>query len=700
MTRNSSFAALLGLGLVVLSPIAACTLLTKTNRDLIPDGGGGSGASDEGGGGAGAQGAGTTTSPPCDKECCSPSDCPSPENECLIRTCVDGACGTEPVENNTPVSTQAPDDCLLFVCDGNGGTIALPANEETPDDGNACTTDKCQGGAPKNTNAPAGTSCNEDGGKKCDGSGVCVECIAPADCVSKVCLVTGACAPPACADGVKNGDETDTDCGGVCGATCATGKKCTGNADCLSHLCNAMTLTCSAPACDDEVKNGDETDVDCGGACGPTCLVGQACSEDADCVGDSCSGSFCLPSCTDGVKNNAETGTDCGGPLCDATCAEGIACMVPSDCASAFCVDSVCCDSPCDAECAACSNATKGGGSDGVCGVAAEGTDPHDDCAIAAPDTCGHATGLCAAFGACALYPTGTLCGDSPSCTSGVATLQDACDGNGTCADSGTSGCGLYACGASACLSSCADHPDCADTAYCDAGACVPKKTNGIVCGADVECATGACVDGVCCNNACQGLCAACSVAAGATVDGTCGPVAVGTDPASECAGAEVCGGVGICKKPDGATCTTTAECLSGSCADGYCCNAPCLGLCQACSATKKGIGSNGSCGFITLLSDPDNECPGVTTCSGSGTCALLNLGESCTTGAECQSGTCTEGVCCTGTCLGICRSCLAVKTGGTNGVCGGIAAGTDPDNECDNASAEPNCAAEFLCGP
>jgi hypothetical protein len=53
----------------------------------------------------------------------------------------------------------------------------------------------------------------------------------------------GACAVPRYADGVKNGTETDIDCGGAVGApTCADGKVCVDGArDCTSANCVAGT---------------------------------------------------------------------------------------------------------------------------------------------------------------------------------------------------------------------------------------------------------------------------------------------------------------------------------------------------------------------------------------------------------------------------------------------------------------------------
>jgi MYXO-CTERM domain-containing protein len=73
---------------------------------------------------------------------------------------------------------------------------------------------------------------------------------------------------------------------------------------------------------------------------------------------------------------------------------------------------------------------------------------------------------------------------------------------------------------------------------------------NGGACGADSDCEVGFCVDGVCCDTLCGGGaidCQACSVALGATRDGTCTLLAasrVCRPAASVCDVAEVCDGV------------------------------------------------------------------------------------------------------------------------------------------------------------
>jgi hypothetical protein len=45
-------------------------------------------------------------------------------------------------------------------------------------------------------------------------------------------------AGPICSDGIKNGSESDVDCGGTC-PRCADGKTCTSRSDCANALCVA-----------------------------------------------------------------------------------------------------------------------------------------------------------------------------------------------------------------------------------------------------------------------------------------------------------------------------------------------------------------------------------------------------------------------------------------------------------------------------
>ncbi len=56
-------------------------------------------------------------------------------------------------------------------------------------------------------------------------------------------------------------------------------------------------------------------------------------------------------------------------------------------------------------------------------------------------------------------------------------------------------------------------------------------------------------------------------------------------------------------------------------------------------------------------------------------------VGASCAMDSECGSGSCTDDVCCSTPCHGLCETCNAV--GGTPGTCVPVPANTDPDMEC-----------------
>ena len=94
-----------------------------------------------------------------------------------------------------------------------------------------------------------------------------------------------------CSDGIKDGTETDIDCGGATCPKCASGLHCLSGNDCLSGVCSGGI--CQVPSCSDGVKNGTETDVDCGGASCPKCTGGKNCIVNTDCVSNSCVTGHC-----------------------------------------------------------------------------------------------------------------------------------------------------------------------------------------------------------------------------------------------------------------------------------------------------------------------------------------------------------------------------------------------------------------------
>ena len=119
-------------------------------------------------------------------------------------------------------------------------------------------------------------------------------------------------AAPKCDDGIKNGTESDVDCGGTCEG-CSDGKFCAAGPDCMNGICNGGN--CAAPSCNDNVKNGTELDVDCAGSCGAsTCKVGQTCTDNTQCISQMCAGTnVCIAPKRVFVTNARFTGAQIGG---------------------------------------------------------------------------------------------------------------------------------------------------------------------------------------------------------------------------------------------------------------------------------------------------------------------------------------------------------------------------------------------------
>ena len=154
--------------------------------------------------------------------------------------------------------------------------------------GASCTVgDDCKSGecnASKCT-APAGKPCGVgvtnglcDNGQPCETN---------ADCKQNFCGPDAKCATPAPGpmNGIKDNGETDVDCGGPNAPGCANGKQCGADTDCADKYCpEGSPRVCVEPKCDDGLKNGEESDKDCGGSKCGKCNVGQACNGDNDCT--------------------------------------------------------------------------------------------------------------------------------------------------------------------------------------------------------------------------------------------------------------------------------------------------------------------------------------------------------------------------------------------------------------------------------
>jgi hypothetical protein len=192
----------------------------------------------------------------------------------------------------------------------------------------------------------------------CGGPGTCPRCLiggmcgATSDCAVGGECSGGVCELEICMNGAMDPGETDVDCGGTCAAGCDTDEMCVVSADCASLVCGTGGLcatppcACIAAGCFDGVRNGDETDADCGGSCMANCADTLMCLSMADCISGVCTGGICRgATCMDGVRNGMETDVDCGGAglMPCPRCAAGEMCMGTPDCeAAATCTGGMC----------------------------------------------------------------------------------------------------------------------------------------------------------------------------------------------------------------------------------------------------------------------------------------------------------------------------------------------------------------------
>lgn len=390
---------------------------------------------------------------------------------------------------------------------------------------------------------------------------------------------------------------------------------------------------------------------------GASCIVGFECMSGNCVTGACCSTATCA---TGAVCNTATKAGTCAKP-------NGTACGAASECESGLCVDGVCCNSACGGQCQAC-NVT---GFAGTC-TAVFGA-PHGTRAACAgagsADVCQQQICNGTDTTACHYAPAYTVPCGTTSCSAGKETHTSTCNGSGKCADVPKS-CGVYACGATSCKSSCSADGDCIAGYYCDTSknACVPLLGLGRKCSASSPCTAGLfCTDGVCCN-------------------------------VSDCGTGKTCaipGKEGTCLAAPGTKCTLDSECGTASCVDGYCCDTACNGQCEACDVT----GSEGTCTPIagkphgmrpTCASDATNLCASAT-CDGMdrGKCAAFPGSEQECRMQSCKGGTLTARALCDGS-----GACPAVVTTSCGGYLCDESAGA-----CRTAcSGDADCAGGFTC--
>jgi hypothetical protein len=201
----------------------------------------------------------------------------------------------------TSATSSSNSSGMPNTCDG--GKACTAPNDCTAQS-TVCVINMCTMGCCGTQNASLGTACTDNNGVVCDGSGHCTT--------------------SHCMDGVKDGGETDVDCGGTCGATCPLHEHCNTTADCLPpEGCDKTTKLCDPTTCNDGEHDGDETDVDCGGSC-PPCANGKMCLQASDCSGAGCCGEVCTTLSSD-AANCGICGHDCEQGACSASACQPFA---------------------------------------------------------------------------------------------------------------------------------------------------------------------------------------------------------------------------------------------------------------------------------------------------------------------------------------------------------------------------------------
>lgn len=245
--------------------------------------------------------------------------CDDPEDG--SSSCVDGSCefecddGFEACDGECLPAAAFADD--VEHCGGCGNTCPAPENALPACDGGECDF-RCEGDFERCGDECIDTERNPahcgECDHPCDEDLVCAEGICEETCPEGEFDCAGTCRPEGvgfeicgdedqCVDTSDHPDhcgECEKSCDGsepVCdGGECV---ECSEDGQCESEVCEGGE--CQEPSCEDGVKNGEETDVDCGGPECAGCELGQSCEENADCESEACSGGECVE-CIDGQE--------------------------------------------------------------------------------------------------------------------------------------------------------------------------------------------------------------------------------------------------------------------------------------------------------------------------------------------------------------------------------------------------------------
>ncbi len=532
--------------------------------------------------------------------------------------------------------------CTDDACDPASGCVATNDNSNTCSDGTLCTVgDACVAGA-----CVPGAAPNCDDGKVCtdDSCDALIGCVNQNDnsnsCTdNNACTVGDGCSagncvagagPLTCDDGLPCTDDSCVPATGCAFATdnsniCSDGLLTTSGDACVGGICSGTPIVCPTPnQCQDAVPNGTTCTLVAKAANTP-CDDGSTATANDTCTASVCSGTTIVcaaptqcqatvtpngSDCTTTFKANTASCDDglatTSGDTCNGqgTClGTTIVCAAPTQCETAGVPNGTSCPKGFKANTVACNDSlatTSGDRCDGQGG-------------------CAGVTILCPAPTQCqtAGVPDGTTCtpGNRPStatCDDGVpATLNDRCDGQGTCVGSAIqcpadTQCGTYAPNGVDCTftprtGACDDALATTHTDVCVDGLCKGKP---YAC-APTQCELTSVANGLDCTTVDKPADAPCNDGVATTKDDRC-------DGSGGCVGTAY-------------TCALRT-CEATSVADGI-----------GCVATPAMPGV--ACDDLDPCTSND-QCDGARACVGEG--IECGLGESCDPAGDCQLTHCT----------------------------------------------------------
>ena len=534
-------------------------------------------------------------------------------------------------------------------CDGVDNDCNGTTDDNTCDDGNACTTDSCDGSKGCIHIDASDTPCDADGSVCTENdvckSGTCTPgaakvCDDGNPCTADVCDPKTGCQSTPSSGEPCNADDNPCTVGDVCKeGLCASGaqKSCDSGDVCVLGKCEISTGTC-------KYSNKDAE----------PCNDGNPCTTNEKCDGDACKGA--AVDCNDGNSCTADSCDPSSGCTHKATpgpCDDGSKCTTSDACADGTCV--------------------------GLALNVTESCDDGDDCTIDACDAnkgCTHAP------------QSNKPCEDGNICTVG-----DTCQ-SGKCV-SGENTCG---CNSDADCASKEDGNLCNGTMYCDTSAqpfqCKVKASTIVACDESVnnDCQTNACnpkngkceltqaIDGKPCDadgSVCtkDDVCKSgnCLVGAGVSCDDGNACTDDSCDPKSGC---DFKPNTNPCDA-DGDACTVADVCTSGTCVAGkkkdcddgeFCTDDLCAKDTGKCSSKPRvdacdddnACTLNDACGvepttkLYTCVGGSNLECNDKNPCTqdqcdAKKGCSFTAVadgagcedGDACTAGDICKSGTC-----------------------------------------------------------